>query len=174
MVSYQDKEALKKAIIESYEKYSAEFTEIPEALKDKIVPEVKRSPAENLAYQVGWTTLLLQWEAEEKAGKEVLTPSADFKWNQLGELYEWFNARYASQSLEALSEQLNQNVQAILSWIDGLTEEELFAPHQRAWADGATKKAIWPVYRFIHVNTVAPFKTFRTQIRKWKKLSLTK
>lgn len=50
--------------------------------------------------------------------------------------------------------------------------DELFKPHMRRWADEATKTAVWEVYKFIHVNTVAPFKTFRTKIRKWKKLCL--
>lgn len=40
----------------------------------------------------------------------------------------------------------------------------------RKWADEATKTAVWEVYKFIHVNTVAPFGTFRTKIRKWKKI----
>ena len=39
----------------------------------------------------------------------------------------------------------------------------------RKGADKATKTAVWEVYKFIHVNTVAPFGTFRTKIRKWKK-----
>ena len=45
-------------------------------------------------------------------------------------------------------------------------------PHMRKWADEATKTAVWEVYKFIHVNTVAPFGTFRTKIRKWKKIAL--
>ena len=40
------------------------------------------------------------------------------------------------------------------------------------WSDEATKTAVWEVYKFIHVNTVAPFGTFRTKIRKWKKIAL--
>ena len=32
--------------------------------------------------------------------------------------------------------------------------------------------AVWEVYRFIHVNTVAPFGSFRTKIRKWKRMAL--
>ena len=56
--------------------------------------------------------------------------------------------------------------------IDSLSEEKLFNPHMRQWADDATKTAAWEVYKFIHVNTVAPFGTFRTKIRKWKKLAL--
>ena len=39
-------------------------------------------------------------------------------------------------------------------------------------ADDATKTAIWEVYKFIHINTVAPFGTFRTKIRKWKRVAL--
>ncbi|KWZ73162.1 hypothetical protein HMPREF3198_01521 [Winkia neuii] len=29
----------------------------------------------------------------------------------------------------------------------------------------------WPVWKWVHINTVAPFTTFRTKIRKWKKLA---
>ncbi len=56
--------------------------------------------------------------------------------------------------------------------IDFVSEEELFQPHRRKWADDATKTAVWAVYKFIHVNTVAPFGTFRTKIRKWKKSAM--
>ena len=64
------------------------------------------------------------------------------------------------------------NVNSICVMIDSLSEEELFKPHMRKWADEATKTAVWEVYKFIHVNTVAPFGTFRTKIRKWKKIAL--
>ena len=111
MRTYENKDELKKEINKSFAKYIFEFNDIPESLKDKRVDEVDRTPAENLAYQVGWTTLVLKWEADERKGLHVKTPSDDFKWNQ-------------------------------------------------------------EVYKFIHVNTVAPFGTFRTKIRKWKKIAL--
>ena len=38
----------------------AEFDNIPEGLKGKRVDEADRTPAENLAYQIGWTTLVLK------------------------------------------------------------------------------------------------------------------
>ena len=47
----------KLKINKAFEKYISEFDNIPETLKDKRVDEVDRTPAENLAYQVGWTTL---------------------------------------------------------------------------------------------------------------------
>ena len=56
----------------------------------------------NLAYQVGWTTLVIKWESDERKGIPVNTPSDNFKWNQLGELYQWFTDTYAQLSLQEL------------------------------------------------------------------------
>ena len=171
MKQYSGKEELKEEITKAYKKYIDEFDNIEENLKDKRIEEVDRTPAENLSYQVGWTSLLLKWEEDEKKGIEVKTPSDKFKWNELGKLYEWFNESYSNKSLKELKSILDENINKILKLIDDMTGEELFNPHMRKWADDATKTAVWEVYKFIHVNTVAPFKTFRTKIRKWKKLS---
>lgn len=100
------------------------------------------------------------------------TPSENFKWNKLGELYQWFTDTYAHLTLGELRCILDKNIQDIYRMIDEMSEVELFQPHQRKWADEATKTTVWEVYRFIHVNTVAPFGTFRTKIRKWKKSAL--
>lgn len=169
MRGYENKEELKNEICKSFAKYISEFDGIPEALKDKSVDGVDRTPAENLAYQLGWTTLILKWEEDERNGLQVRTPSDEFKWNQLGGLYQWFTDTYAHLSLQELKARLTENVASIYAMIDSLSEEELFQPHMRKWADDATKTAVWEVYKFIHVNTVAPFGTFRTKIRKWKK-----
>ena len=169
---YENKEELKTEINKTFEKYIAEFDNIPESLKDKRIDEVDRTPAENLAYQVGWTTLVLKWEEDERNGLQVKTPSDEFKWNQLGELYKWFTDTYAYLSLQELKSTLNENINSIYVMIDSLSDEELFKPHMRKWADDATKTAVWEVYKFIHVNTVAPFKTFRNKIRKWKEIVL--
>ncbi len=172
MRGYKSKEELKTEINNSFEKYISEFDDIPETLKDQSIESVDRTPAENLAYQVGWTSLLLKWEEDERKGLPVKTPSDQFKWNRLGELYQWFTDTYAHLSLQALKAKLNENINAVCAMIDSMSEEELFQPHMRQWADEATKTAVWEVYKFIHVNTVAPFGTFRTKIRKWKKLVL--
>ena len=172
MRTYENKEELKTEIRKTFEKYISEFDNIPEALKDIRVDEVDRTPAENLAYNVGWTTLVLKWEEDERNGLTVKTPSDEFKWNQLGELYQWFTDTYAPLSLTELKNMLNENVTALYAMIDSMSEDELFQPHMRKWADDATKTAVWEVYKFIHVNTVAPFGTFRTKIRKWKKAAL--
>lgn len=172
MRTYSNREELKAEIEKKFEKYISEFDDIPEELKDKRVDEVDRTPAENLAYQVGWTNLVLKWEDDEKKGLEVKTPSEDFKWNQLGELYQYFTDTYANLSLKELREKLSENIELMYEMIDSLSDDELFKPHMRKWADDATKTAVWEVYKFIHINTVAPFGTFRTKIRKWKKIAL--
>lgn len=172
MKSYANKADLKNEIAIAYKKYIAEFADIPEQLKDKVCEGIDRSPAQNLAYQVGWTTLLLKWELDERQGLLVKTPSDNFKWNELGLLYQWFNEMYAKLSLRELKQRLNHNIEQLYSLIDEMSEADLFEPHRRKWADEATKNTVWPVYKFIHINTVAPFSSFRSKIRKWKKLNL--
>ena len=75
-------------------------------------------------------------------------------------------------SLAELKTLLRKNTDGIYVMIDSMSDADLFEPHGRRWADDATKTAVWPVYKFIYVNTVAPFGTFRTTIRKWKKAAL--
>lgn len=57
MTSYESKDVLKQAIMKTYNQYDEEFDMIPEEMKDDRIEDVSRTPAENLAYQVGWTTL---------------------------------------------------------------------------------------------------------------------
>ena len=133
MRTYENKEELKTEIRKTFEKYISEFDNIPEALKDIRVDEVDRTPAENLAYNVGWTTLVLKWEEDERNGLPVKTPSDEFKWNQLGGLYQWFTDTYAPLSLTELKNMLNENVTALYAMIDSMSEDELFQPHMRKW-----------------------------------------
>lgn len=53
MRTYENAQELTEEIRAAFRKYIAEFNDIPEALKDKRIDEVERTPAENLAYQVG-------------------------------------------------------------------------------------------------------------------------
>lgn len=81
MKVYSNKEELKTEINKTFKKYISEFDNIPENLKDKRIDEVDRTPAENLAYQVGWTSLVLKWEEDKRKGFQVKTPSDKFKWS---------------------------------------------------------------------------------------------
>ncbi|HFR3472093.1 TPA: ClbS/DfsB family four-helix bundle protein, partial [Streptococcus suis] len=131
MRTYKNKEELKAEIEKTFEKYISEFDDIPENLKDERADEVDRTPAENLSYQVGWTSLVLKWEEDERKGLQVKTPSDEFKWNQLGELYQYFTDTYAHLSLQELKAKLNENINSIYVMINSLSDEELFEPHMR-------------------------------------------
>lgn len=169
MKSYTNKAELIEEIRKSYKKYIEEFDNIPEELKNKRIEEVDKTPSENLSYQLGWVNLLLGWEEKEKHGLEVHTPAEGYKWNNLGGLYQSFYSEYGDLSLMEAKSCLDKKVEETCKWIESLSEQELFEPGKRKWA---TTKAQWPIYKWIHINTVAPFTNFRTKIRKWKKLVL--
>jgi len=168
MKKYMNHQNLIEEIKNSFKKYDAEFETIPESKKDFRIEGVDKTPSENISYQIGWLTLLLKWESLEKDGIEVITPKPEYKWNNLGNLYQEFYKNYGRHTLSEQRGMLFFLVERICEWIETLSEEELFEPKMRKWA---TTKAMWPIYKWIHINTVAPFTNFRTKIRKWKKLS---
>ena len=156
MRTYENKDELKNEINKSFAKYISEFNDIAEHLKDKRIDEIDRTPAENLAYQVGWTTLVIKWESDERKGIPVKTPSDNFKWNQLGELYQWFTDTYAQLSLQELKDRLNENINSIYAMIDYLSDEELFKPHMRKWADEATNRNYAPTPGTLAIGAPPP------------------
>lgn len=166
MVQYKDKTELIEAIKKNHLLYDQELDDISEDKKDLLKSGIDKTPSQNIAYQLGWTALLLQWEADEKKGLKVQTPAPGYKWNNLGGLYQSFYSKYEGYSLHQQRELLQIQVNEIIKWIESLDHETLFIPEQRQWA---TTPAKWPVWKWIHINTAAPFKNFRAQLRKWKK-----
>ena len=168
MQGYESKEALIAEIRKTAELFVREFDDVDEADADELVGGVDRTPREMLAYQLGWMGLLRGWDADELAGKDVVTPAAGYKWNQMGELYQGFYDAHAGESLEQLKASFASDVNALVQWLHGFSDEELFEPGGRKWAQSTPSN--WPVWKWVHTNTVAPFKSFRSKIRKWKKL----
>ncbi|MED1900014.1 ClbS/DfsB family four-helix bundle protein [Bacillus thuringiensis] len=169
MKQYSNAEELIESIDKAYKKFIEEFKVIPEELRDKHISEVDKSPSEILSYQLGWINLLLSWEKDEQCGLDVQTPTPDYKWNNLGRLYQSFYEQYGVLTLKQQEEELTKLVRKLVDWINDLSEKELFQSEQRKWA---TTKAMWPVWKWVHINTVAPFKNFRTKILEWEKMVL--
>lgn len=169
MQEYKNRAELIAEIEKAAELFIAEFDGIEEKDKDKMLEGIDRSPMQMIAYQLGWMYLVLQWDTDEREGKKVITPSPDYKWNKLGGLYDSFYAQHAAYSLHELMELFKKTVAEMLEWINTLSEDELFKQDARRWASSTPSR--WPVWKWIHINTVAPFKTFRSKIRKWKKLN---
>lgn len=164
---YASKEELKKAIHEAYRALDLEFADLKVCQKDLRLEEVDRTPAEIIAYQLGWMNLVMKWDRDEKKGETVITPTPDYKWNQLGGLYQSFYLTYASYSLDELRALFKETEYQWQHWIDALSEDELFTQGVRKWT-GTNPR--WAMVKWIHINSVAPFKSFRAKIRKWKRV----
>ncbi|MFB1051880.1 ClbS/DfsB family four-helix bundle protein [Paraliobacillus sp. JSM ZJ581] len=167
MQAYTSKQALIDEITKRAALFIDEFRSINNLDKDILVDEVNRTPSQMIAYQLGWMNLILSWEQANKEGKQVATPTQDYKWNDLGGLYQHFYNEYADQSIETLIDMFERDVNRIIQLVNSYDDKALFEQGGRQWA--TTTPSSWPIWRWIHINTVAPFKSFRTKIRKWKK-----
>ncbi|NFG64099.1 ClbS/DfsB family four-helix bundle protein [Clostridium botulinum] len=168
MVAYKNREALILEISKRAKLFINEFDGIDEKNKDKLIDEVERTPAQMIAYQLGWMNLILDWENQEKKGQNVITPTSNYKWNNLGGLYENFYKQYDGYTLKELCIMFIETEEKIIELINTYTDIELFQQGGRKWSSSTSSN--WPIWKWIHINTVSPFKSFRTKIRKWKKL----
>src|SRR3712207_9504657 len=67
--NYKDKDDFLKEVNKRAELFINEFNKIAEENKDKLVDGVDRTPAQMIAYQLGWMNLILHWEKEEQDRK---------------------------------------------------------------------------------------------------------
>jgi len=165
-VLYSSKKELSETIRRTYVLFEGEFEDIHNSDKDKRIEGVDKTPAQMIAYQLGWMNLVMDWERNEQLGHEFHMPAPGYKWNQLGPLNELFYEKYSGYTLEQLLSLFRETEQKWQNWIDSLSEEELFVQGIRQWT--GTKPG-WAMVKWIQINSVAPFKSFRTRIRKWKK-----
>lgn len=171
MQQYKSREELVNEIHDTANAYIAEFENISDVDRDRVLGDDIKTPYQSLAYQLGWMELIQKWDRDEKKGREVIMPAPGIKWNQLGPLHERFYAMYRGRPLAALIKDFKLYVRDICVWVLSFSEKELFQPGGRRWASSTSSN--WPVAKWIHINTVAPFKSFKTGIRKWKKLANT-
>ncbi|WP_019421116.1 ClbS/DfsB family four-helix bundle protein [Paenibacillus sp. OSY-SE] len=164
--AYASKTDLKEEIHKRYLLLDGEYNDIDDSQKDIRLPEVDRTPAEIIAYQLGWLNLVMSWDKNEKEGEVVQMPSPDYKWNQLGELYQSFYKNYSDCTLTELRHLFRDLEKKWLDWIDNVSDDELYTQGVHTWTGDNPN---WPMIRWIHINSVAPFTSFRAKIRKWKK-----
>jgi hypothetical protein len=169
MPEYKSKQELIDEISNRAKLFIGEFSDIQEEDKDKLLDGVDRTPAQMIAYQLGWLNLILDWEKKEQQGITVITPHDGYKWNDLGGLYKSFYKQYENYSLRELCSMFEEAEQKIIELTENYTDTELFHFGGRKWA--SSTPADWAIWKWLHTNTVAPFKSFRSKIRKWKKLN---
>ena len=98
-MNYENKQQLLDEINKTAKLFIDEFSELSESDKDKFIEGVDRTPAQMIAYQLGWLDLVKSWDDDELAGKTPVLPAEGYKWNQLGELYQHFYHIYQDLSL---------------------------------------------------------------------------
>jgi hypothetical protein len=165
--AYQNKQDLIDAVNKTYDAFVAEFAAVDEQDIHVRIDVVDKTPAEMLAYQIGWLNLLMDWEKNELAGREVVLPAPGIKWNQIGTLQQKFYADHQKLTLAELLNKFAKTKNKFTAWIDSLEDKTLFGQNQRKWASSTPSK--WPVWKWLHINSVAPFSSFRAKIRKWKR-----
>ena len=166
-MKYSNKSELIETIKSNANLLIKEYSDIEEMSMNKIDEEIGYSPFQIVAFCIGWMNLVLIWEDEEQKGIRETSLATEWKWNDLGWLYQSFYEKYNNYSLNELINIFNQKVESLVDLINALSDEELFADGKRNWAKTNGKK--FSVCRLIHLNTIANFKNFRGKIRKWKK-----
>lgn len=166
-MKYNNKLELIEAIKNNASLFIEEYSSINEESMKIIDEEIEYSPFQMLAFCNGWMDLVLSWENEEKTGKHETTLATEWKWNDLGWLYQSFYDKYNNYSLKDLIDDFNQKVDDIIQLVNNLSDIELFENGKRNWAKTNGKE--FSVCRLIHLNTISNFKNFRGKIRKWKK-----
>lgn len=144
-----------------------EYSDVEETSMNKIDKEIEFSPFQMVAFCIGGMDLVLSWEDEEQKGIQETLLATEWKWNDLGWLYQSFYDKYDNYSLNKLINIFNTQVDKIIDLISNLADEDLFEVGKRSWAKTNGKE--FSVCRLVHLNTIANFKNFRVKIRKWKK-----
>ena len=140
-------------------KLVAEFDRLP--MDARVADEDGVSPADRLAFQIGWGQLLLGWHAAELRGEHVAMPAPGYKWNQQRQLAESFYKECEHASIDELLGLFRETVEGIQEFIAELTDAELFENGHFEWAGEK-----WPIVKWIQVNTMAPYTSARTAIRR--------
>lgn len=159
----QSKSELASAIDRDFEKLIADLNRVaPERARDVGIPGHKAdttiSPANLVAYLIGWNELVLWWFEQRSDGVEPDLPAPGFAWNQLGNLAEQFYLDHADQPWPALVVRLDTAKTAIAHLVDGMSNEDLYgAPWYRAYTAG----------RMIQLNTASPYRNARQRLRTW-------
>ncbi|MBB3871282.1 ClbS/DfsB family four-helix bundle protein [Brevundimonas mediterranea] len=153
------------AITTTFAKLMADLAKIPpnrarEATMEGHADGTTMSPADLVAYLVGWNELVLKWLDRDDRDEPVDYPEVSFKWNQLGLLAQKFYADCNAIEWHELLARLEDAKAGLIVTITARSDEELYG---RAWYGKWTKG------RMIQFNTSSVYANARARIRTWQK-----
>ncbi len=136
----------------------------PDAVRSQVIEgHVKGtmiSPADLVAYLIGWNRQVLTWLRRRSDGLPDEFPAAGVKWNELGILAQRFYAEYRDESWTSLRAQLVDAKNDIVAVVESSTDDDLY---------GAPWYGKWPLGRMISLNTSSPYTNARKRLRSWLK-----
>ncbi|KRC62447.1 hypothetical protein ASE14_01005 [Agromyces sp. Root81] len=159
----QSKQDLLDAISTSYDRLSTDLARVPPArARETSMPGhtagTMMSPADLVAYLIGWNRLVLSWHESRSRGAEPDLPATGFGWNQLGALAQQFYLDQAAASWAALLQHLSRAKTDVVELVESMSEQDLYGdPWYGKYTAG----------RMIQLNTSSPYTNARARIRAW-------
>lgn len=165
MAAPTSKAELLGAISTTFNRLMSDLAEVPpdrarEATMNGHVDGSAMSPADLVAYLIGWNELVLKWLDRDDRDEPVEYPEAGFKWNQLGLLAQKFYADHNALEWHELLARLAEAKTRLAATITARSDDELY---------GSAWYGKWTKGRMIQFNTSSPYANARSRIRAWLK-----
>lgn len=159
------KEQLLAAISLTFDRLYVDLARVPvararEASLEGHAAGTVMSPADLVAYLIGWNELVLKWLDRDDRGEQVDFPETGFKWNELGQLARKFYDDHKSLDWNDLLARVSEAKARLVEAIASRSDNELYG---KPWCGKWTKG------RMIQFNTSSPYANARARIRKWLK-----
>ena len=157
------KNELLAAIEKTFTELSGDLDRVPSAsAREPTLPghakDTMMSPADLVAYLIGWNEQVLTWHHRRAAGLPDELPAPGFKWNELGLLAQRYYREHEGDSWTSLRAQLNDTKRKIMELIQSYSSEDLY---------GSPWYGKWTMGRLISLNTSSPYSNSRGRIRAW-------
>ncbi|RLP70007.1 DfsB family protein [Mycetocola reblochoni] len=157
------KDDLLAAIEKTFAQLEDDLDRVPtDAARQRVldghVKDTLMSPADLVAYLVGWNQQVLVWHRRREHGLPDEFPAVGVTWNELGLLAQRYYAEHAEDSWPALRRQLREAKDEIVAVVDGYSDAELY---------GSPWYGKWTMGRMISFNTSSPYANARRRLRSW-------
>ncbi len=91
-----------------------------------------------LAHLLEWQQMVLRWHSAGSKGKMAAIPAEGLNWSQLPELNQRIYEKHCGRPLADIQKEFKVSHKKMLSTIQGLSEEDLFARGRYAWTKNVT------------------------------------
>lgn len=159
----RSKAELLAAIETGYARLAEDLARVPpERARERTLPGHAAgtliSPADLVAYLIGWNELVLSWHDQRRRGHEPAFPAPGFTWARLGALAQSFYDAQSRTAWPALLQRLETAKEAIVALVVSLDDDRLY---------GAAWYRTHSAGRMIQLNTSSPYANARRRLRAW-------